>query len=284
MRALRPDAGRRPRWIWHRAVSSSKAACTRHAGAPDGLLRELKFDHRGNGIHRLAQRGQPLGGRRRGQHRVTVGRPDREYGTPTRTTVLRDRRCRVSAPSTSSRSGNGKSRALPRSARTTPSPGLRGPPVGLRSPVLPARRATPARSARGYGSSGNHSHTLIRSPVRQRNTNRPEPAMSTHSVILATVPTSQRMSPPPTSRPCEISTTPNRGSVVAHAVSYQRGIAGFEDLHRQILAGQQRRLQREHRHRGRFGCGRHQISSSPTSASTTARRSPSCSSATRRCR
>jgi len=41
--------------------------------------------------------------------------------------------------------------------------------------------------------------------------------------------------------------------VVAHAVPYQRGVARLEDLHRQILVGQQRRLEWEHRHRGGFG-------------------------------
>ena len=42
------------------------------------LLGELKLDHRGNRIHCLAQRRQPFGCTRRGQHGVTIGRPDRD--------------------------------------------------------------------------------------------------------------------------------------------------------------------------------------------------------------
>lgn len=44
------------------------AAGSRSPATPDGLLRELKFDDRGDRIHRLAQCRQPRVRRRRGKH------------------------------------------------------------------------------------------------------------------------------------------------------------------------------------------------------------------------
>ena len=84
--------------------------------------------------------------------------------------------------------------------------------LGLLAAAAPARAATPGpaarrTSARGCGSSASHSATSNRvRPTAARPTN---PSCAPSWVISATVPTPNRCSPPPTSWPRSISTTPN---------------------------------------------------------------------------
>ena len=62
--------------------------------------------------------------------------------------------------------------------------------------------------------------------------------------MRATVPTSTRWSPPPTSEPRAIRTTPNSPSV--EAVRHQCPVAGLEDVEGQARPGEEHRGQREH--------------------------------------
>ena len=104
-------------------------------------------------------------------------------------------------------------------------------------------------SARGYGSSGSHSTTRTRRVPTVTSANR-LPSSATTCSISATTPTSDRVSPPPTSLPRSIRTTPNSCGGSVETVADQLLVSRLEDVKRQDHAGQQHRAQREHRHHG----------------------------------
>ena len=85
-----------------------------------------------------------------------------------------------------------------------------------------------------YGSSASHSTTRIRSPPTQNRPNRPSGSVPRGGRCVPSPRGRGRSSPPPTSCPRAMSTTPNHGTVVGgEAVEHQRAVAGLEHVQRQ---------------------------------------------------
>ena len=155
-----------------------------------------------------------------------------------------------------------------------------------RRPAPRARRADASGSgeharprARGYGSS--RSHREHAQPLARR----PWPApirpsgSSADSTMRATVPTSKRTSPPPTSEPRSMSTTPNRPSPARQSAT-ERPVPRLEHLEREHLERHER-ARRAGTSAARSGAPARPSSISSTATGTRApggraRRAPSC--------
>ena len=89
-------------------------------------------------------------------------------------------------------------------------------------------------------------HARRSAPCRRSRARTDRRAYSPACTICATVPTWKRVSPPPTSLPRSMSTTPKRASLV-EAVRDHRAVTRLEHAQRQHAVREQHRPEREHR-------------------------------------
>ena len=102
-------------------------------------------------------------------------------------------------------------------------------PAATQPPSTGSASGQASTSPRGYGSSASHSSTLIRRTPAAATSKRPSPSGITRT-MRATVPIDVRTSPPPTSLPRSMSTTPNSGTSAARQSSTSWRYRGSKTL------------------------------------------------------
>ena len=137
----------------------------------------------------------------------------------------------------------------PMPSRSRAAPVMPSPPPTRRGRRIrrPRHRATRRRRPADRDRREPRRCTRIRRVPTVTSAYRPSSISATCS-IFATVPTSVRMSPPPTSNPRSISTTPNSWAPSSRQSLHELAVAGLEHVQRQQRSGEQHRTQREHRH------------------------------------